>query len=65
MKLCKKQNKISNTFVLKEHEFKEARNLTPFPKPKKSSKLQLQKRKKRGTIKRENNGDVFTHSVDN
>ena len=47
MKLCKKQNKIPNTFVLKEHEFKEARNLNPFPKPKKSSKLQLQKRKEK------------------
>ena len=35
-----------------------------FPKPKKSSNLQLEK-KKRGTIKRENKGKVFTHSVDN
>ena len=52
MKLCKKQNKIPNTSVLKEHEFKEARNLTPFPKPKKSSKLQLQKRKEKGNNKK-------------
>ena len=39
-------------------------SLFHFQNQKKSSKLQLQK-KKRGTIKRENNGKVFTHSVDN
>ena len=38
-------------------------SLFHFQNQKKSSKLQ--QKKKRGTIKRENNGKVFTHSVDN
>ena len=61
MKLCKKQNKIPNTFVLKEHEFKEAWNFF-ISKTKKKFKLATRKKEKGNNKKRKQRKSVHPFS---